>query len=1064
MLGEGDRTVTRRMLAGLVAACILLAALGIVALASARSHASASVRILSPRSEAQLPAAPLWVRFSTARGRLRAVTLNGLLITSQFDEPRAGYWELQVSPNYGLRHGTNVLSVTVSGAGGARFTRTVRFTAADNRPLAAAGRDELVGLGTTVRLSGLHSVGHPLGAGASGLRYRWRVIHTPPASAIAGSPDGTPETADEGPGDASGPAELSGAHTATPTIETDEPGIYALRLTVTAPDGTTGSDIVSVRADPPPLVPINTMALDPDGSGARGILVGDRFVKSAPDKWLQVAVFKRDTLEYMQNLSHEYDCPQATASPFAGGASFLVSCFNAVRTDLDRLDDSYLVVAVNQRSAAASSVQPPVGVSSALQRIGITPIAYRGNLNAKMLRGTYSVIGIPAAAVGTATQNAGGPLGAQQPGDGEITGYFVRNNKNLYGYSTSDRIAFDTQAPGSTVCDGCSTTTNVVQVGAQRASVTPGACCGWFHVVVLDRRNLAVKSNNAFYPTDVNNLVSMRDTLKAANDAGNQLVIITSRGFSGKVNAQFTNAENQAVAGLVDQIENVGGTRTRFFNALNNTPAQQSYTLIGGSNLGAARGLEAVASGATRGGFNTTPLQGTLARDNNWNYQVQETEAAGLPENVGTRVTNAMNQAPTLWPEQGNAGRTAAIRWIGQHVPLLDSQDPRAQYYTIPYTLGTWEGIRKNIMDTKLVPYDAGHGFSEADLTWARGELDKEIDWLEAVNDKMRVVAQPFADTGLAQWASLQQIAHRVNDVVKVADQRSQQSIKRYFEGVNDILKELPFEVGALIGALEAEYQTFADLVEINQGGETESAAAVYQAKTDDLGTELAARLDEVRKFLSRQAPEVISADYGKLKLVGSCFRGIGCPDPVSEWQITNADLNKAAQVLQAGAEASFWGGLLGAKYTAYDLLPYSHYTTPGKRYITGAFFDLRCPFMGSPASSIVARPIQLDLSQVPDTAKNTTDIWAMGFLTGKGTLTDGYVMNVPGIDSATGTPITDRVFGAVDPAGDLAKGGLGVYPEGFFRNYFTIHGLDHYPLADSPGGRWRDDEGACTG
>ena len=74
MLGEGDRTVTRRMLAGLVAACILLAALGIVALASARSHASASVRILSPRSEAQLPAAPLWVRFSTARGRLRAVT------------------------------------------------------------------------------------------------------------------------------------------------------------------------------------------------------------------------------------------------------------------------------------------------------------------------------------------------------------------------------------------------------------------------------------------------------------------------------------------------------------------------------------------------------------------------------------------------------------------------------------------------------------------------------------------------------------------------------------------------------------------------------------------------------------------------------------------------------------------------------------------------------------------------------------------------------------------------------------------------------------------------------
>jgi hypothetical protein len=670
---------------------------------------------------------------------------------------------------------------------------------------------------------------------------------------------------------------------------------------------------------------------------------------------------------------------------------------------------------------------------------------------------------VPGTVAGTATQNAGGPLGAQQPGDGAITGYLIRDNKDLYGYANPDRIKFDTQAPGSTGCDGCGTTTNVIQVGSQRITATPGACCGWFQVVVLDRRSLALRSSNTFYPVNVNELAAMRDTLKAANAAGNQLVIITSRGFTGKQIGGLTDSDDQTVAGLVDQIENVGGTRTNFFNAFNRTPNGLSYTLIGGSNLGAAHGLESVAPGTTRGGFNTTPVQGTLARDDNWNYQVKQTEAAGLPENVGNRVTDAIYQARTPWPEQGNPGRTAAIKWIGTHVPLLGSQDPRAQYYTIPYSFGTWEGIRKNIADAKLVPYEAGHGFSEADLTWARGELDQEIDWLEAVNDRMAVIAQPFADTGLAQWASLQQISHRVNDVVKVADQRSQQSIKRYFEGVNNVLKEIPFEIGAVIGALEEEYQTFADLVEINQGGEKENAAAVYQAKTDDLGTDLAARLDEVRKFLSRQAPEVIEADYGKLKLVGSCFRGVGCPDPVSEWQITNKDLNKAASVLQAGAEVNFWGTLLSAKYTAYDLTPNSQYTTPGKRYIEGSFYDLRCPFMTSPASSIVTRPIQLDLNGT-DPKSNRFQIWAMGFLTGKGTLTDGYVMNVPGTDSATHKPITDRVFGPVDPAGDLSKGGLGVYPEAFFRDYFTIKGLDHYPLADSPGGRWRDDEGACTG
>ena len=264
-----------------------------------------------------------------------------------------------------------------------------------------------------------------------------------------------------------------------------------------------------------------------------------------------------------------------------------------------------------------------------------------------------------------------------------------------------------------------------------------------------------------------------------------------------------------------------------------------------------------------------------------------------------------------------------------------------------------------------------------------------------------------------------------------------------------------------MIAALEATYQTFAGLVEINNGGQTKNAAAVYQAKIDELGTELAAHLDEIRKFLTRQAPQVIEADYGKLKLVGSCFRGVGCPDPVSEWQITNKDINKAATVLQAGAEANFWVRCWEPS-TRPTLLPNSRYTTPGKRYIEGAFYDLRCPFVNEPASGMVTRPVGLDLSRNPDPGKDRYDIWAMGFLTGKGTLIDGYAMNVPGSDPASKKPITDRVFDPVDPAGDLDKGGLGVYPEAFFRNYFSIHVLDHYPLADSPGGRWRDDEGAC--
>jgi hypothetical protein len=255
---------------------------------------------------------------------------------------------------------------------------------------------------------------------------------------------------------------------------------------------------------------------------------------------------------------------------------------------------------------------------------------------------------------------------------------------------------------------------NVVLVGDHKVSINPTACCGFFHVVVIDRRSLAVRANKAFYPVSVGDLAAMRETLKDANAAGNQLVIITSRGFTGKTIGSYTDGKNATVSELVDQIENVGGARTNFYDALNRTPDGLSYTLVGGSNLGAAHGLERVAPGTTRGGFNTTPVQGVLARDDNFNYQLQQSEAGGLPENVGSRVTKAMQQAPTPWPEHGNPGRIAAIKWIGTHVPLLNSPDPRAQYYTIPYTLGTWEGIRKNIQDTTLVPFEPGHASSSA--------------------------------------------------------------------------------------------------------------------------------------------------------------------------------------------------------------------------------------------------------------------------------------------------------------------------------------------------------------
>lgn len=171
-----------------------------------------------------------------------------------------------------------------------------------------------------------------------------------------------------------------------------------------------------------------------------------------------------------------------------------------------------------------------------------------------------------------------------------------------------------------------------------------------------------------------------------------------------------------------------------------------------------------------------------------------------------------------------------------------------------------------------------------------------------------------------------------------------------------------------------------------------------------------------------------------------------------------NAGLNEAAKAIRAAAEINFWGVLLGSKYTAYQL-PWSRYTQPGKHFVSGDFYDLRCPFAPESGSlGIFARPIHRDLPGGANSPHNVWEIWAMGYLTGKGEVTDGFKLNYPRGD------LTALVFGEPDPSGNIDKGGLGVYPEAFFRQYFNIKDFGHYPTTFSQPGRWEtSDNVTCT-
>jgi hypothetical protein len=841
------------------------------------------------------------------------------------------------------------------------------------------------------------------------------------------------------------------------------------------------SGTTAVKVDPAPSVYVDTMAPDPSHPGEYGIEVGNLFI--APKiyhEWLQVAVFDRSTLAYLPDKSGNFDCPEAAAHPHANQQADVTPCVRKVVQLLHNIsygghEGRYLVIAVSPRGAGGKGEQPPVGVADALINIGAVGPAYRGDRAVPLKIGTFSAIGVLDIAhnhQGSAFQNAGGDLGQQTPGDGAITGYFLRNNRNNYEFEPSDRVAFDTQAGDPDQF------TNAIDVGGKRFLAS------WSHsdviqVVVLDRRTLRVVDNKNLdvsgnIAITIGTLKELERILTAANDGGDRLVLLdTVHWPTLDRNTQHLVEAPNILDRIARQIERLGGTRTKFFDMFDpslNGHHHYSYTLVGSSDLGAGRALETLGENpADLPGprlLNSAPVQGTLVRDSQWNFEVADSEAAGLPADVGTHVVNDAFRAPSDWPEHGNPGRTAAIKWIGDHVGLL-GPDPRAQYYTIPYKLGTWQRISGDI---KAVPFQTGQGFSQADLDWAQGELVQEITWLEAVHDNLEVMAQPFGHAGLAQWADLQQIATRVRNLVVPADRREPdrtvralQALVSVGEGLGSIVpaaKAGEITAGAIAHMIYDEYSAFSDAVGIAGEGPEITAANTYQADTDALGVALAKRLDAVQSFLTNQVPNIIADDYKKLEIAGNCFTGNAeCPNPISEWQITNSGLNEAAQIVKAAAEINFWGVLLGSKYTAYQL-PWSRYTKPGRNFITGSFHDVRCPFEAESGSfGVLARPIHRDIPQGGGSPHNRWEIWAMGFLTGKGTITDGYTMNWPSGD------LTARVFSRLDPSGDLEQGGLAVYPEAFFREYFHITDSKdfHYPLTNSPLGRWVDDKVSCT-
>lgn len=938
--------------------------------------------------------------------------LNGEAITHELNPPHGSARRMRLSASHGLRHGRNVVRVVVRQFHGGQRARRVRFRIAGRRPLASAGRDLTVAPGARVRLDGTDSRRHPRARGR--LRYRWDLVAGPSGS--------------NGDGDA---ARLQGRRSTRPTFRPAALGTHRLRLRVTAPDGAIGRDRVELRADPPPVLEVNTMAED---GGAWGIRVGDRHYAATPGSWLQVVVLDRSLGTLKSNKS--YPCPDISHDG-------LTACVRTVHADVSKLSDNDLVIASNQPEAGGTS-QAPNLAGEALDPLGPPGQTYPADPS-NLVRGTYSAIG-----------TIGGPTtahsaAANTPGDGAIEGLLIRNNRLNYSFASPDGVAFDTQAEGS------SATANVIKVGGHEYQATVSGSPGGFHVVVVDAATLQGTSHwfatgGATGNAAVNLITSMHEVLEQALLGSRKLVFLASRGKPTLAPNAYDGLPSShtlyhAIRDTAATLERLGGTRGPFYRLIDpGLYEHESYTLLGGGPTVVATGEAAVGKDASdaSGSLNALPLGGTLTRTAD-DYRFELGQAFnGVPipthsvRSPGQRLVATVYGPETLWPDEGKPGREAAIAFVGNHPQVGLTDDPRSQYYTRPFTPESWQATRAAI--ASLQPGQLPANVTQDDFDWAKQELATEIEWLILAHSYVGALAAPYQQIELRSWADLSAIAEEINDEVKAAPQDTVLMVAgAVFDGARALTEAIP-EVGEAFAALNAIYDAALEIAEAT-GGEQEDPKAEFRTTVAKAGSDLADRLYDGEATLNLSYANAIAADYEKLRTVALCGQGSGnCQDP-DDWQITQSDQVEIGKSLRGSLRNTFYSTLLPARYVLWRIPDVKQVRDATKWVGAGALgFGTFRPFGSSPPSAQLAVPICRDMN---DHDRDEWQVYALGSRTGEGTVTNPWKMEVPS------AAVTDHLFEPVNPS-QFPEGPLGNDREVFYLSSFHQEPISHFPLATS--------------
>jgi hypothetical protein len=1012
----------------------------------------------------------LIVNAGPERGDLRA-KLNGVAIGTRFGVNQKRHRRfLSASLVDGLRRGKNTLVVWVRQRYGKYRKSKVTFVVGHDKPMASAGQDVALAVGSEVELHGLvvlpeAKVGPPAAKAsaanegapepstsnwaeltAAGDEVEWSIVNAPSGSDLT-LPLGNIEPAD------GQPAGLEEAHTLSPMFVPDAPGTYELKMVVSGPNGTSVDRVQGIVGPATPLVPLNTEVKGGENNGQPAIQVGPatyaapymrtaggtkNYAGTGPEGtqykaiW-QVVSLDRTTLAPKWNRTYGL-CRNGSSGAWStcrlaesGGNAGLPVAAN-LGEDLAGTTNAELIVAASHVGGEWASPAEGNFVEKNFAVIGF-PKENDPEIGAQIVgakAGEMAGVGIKGLKQGEAKIAAG----TGTPG---ISGYLTADGSAPaphYGYISSQRIPFDTRASSSCSPSTCTVTQQIGQgPGATEVQGSVPSDRGGYLIAGYNRLTLKPIESKTFvtaYPNEEQegNFGPPRKALEeipgylAGLGSKNAIVMVTSIHGNKQPKKVFYQHGTPNWKQVLNEIVKLGGTREEFVIGLS-TPGAD-YSLVGQVSQVEGSSVDSSSPNAR--------LRGFFTPDNDSLYEAESVNPHSKPPGL---LMEEVLRAPgkEAWPGENEPEVMAAMAFIG--IPTILGADPRYSYW---HRIETEGEASRALAEAKAVKFEKGKGFGRRAFEKAMGYLETELPMVAKARGYEAVLASPDGG-GKQAWGTAFQLSTELSALQKrlEAQAKAKASIGQFFSqllqavltaaGQGEVAAALKYaEDLASTGQLGADiYNTLNDG---SEGKPSQEVEAVTLA--NKLATQAGENEESVQRFFN-----ILISDWSKLQVVGTkgeCNpdKGCGPNGEYLEFAYEKTWATAAERSAKAAAERELYTKLVPLVFPIWKLEPK---TDRVETNLAEHFYchDISYPLYRAPQKAYFKSPAEY----VPNAefGPNPPLFYQVYVTIRRDGLSYGYPSE----------KILDKMFEPPNPNAENEQKGLGMNPGDFMREGIRI-------------------------